>query len=54
MNDIGMGGESARVGATYVQWQPFTFAAAGDYEIHLSVLVNGNKRTDVLRVRVLE
>ena len=43
---------SGTVGASYVQWSAFTMAAAGDYEISLSVLVSGNKRTDVLRVKV--
>lgn len=43
---------SAAVGADAVVWSAFTMAAAGEYEFHLSVLVNGNKRTDVLRVKV--
>lgn len=41
------------VGTTYVQWDAVTFSAAGDYHIHLSVNVNGNKRTDVQRCRVV-
>ena len=43
---------SGTVGASHVQWSAFTMAASGDYEIRLSVLVSGNKRTDVLRVKV--
>jgi hypothetical protein len=46
-------GGSGSVNSTHVQWSAFTMAAAGDYEISLSVLVNGNKRTNVLRVKVM-
>lgn len=45
-------GGSGSVTSTHVQWSAFTMAAAGDYEIRLSVLVSGSKRTDVLRVKV--
>ena len=46
-------GGSGTVGASYVQWSAFTMAAAGDYEIRLSVLVSGNKRTDIQRIKVV-
>ena len=46
-------GGSGTVGAYYVQWSAFTMAAAGDYEIRLSVLVSGNKRTDIQRIKVV-
>lgn len=45
-------GGTGSVGASYVQWSPFTMAAAGDYELRLSVLVNGYKRTDIQRIKV--
>lgn len=45
-------GGAGSVSATHVQWSAFTMAAAGDYEIRLSVLVSGSKRTDVLRAKV--
>jgi hypothetical protein len=41
------------VATSYVQWSAFSMAAAGDYEIRLSVLVSGNRRTDVQRVKVV-
>jgi len=43
---------SGTVGATYVQWDAVTFDDAGDFRVHLSVNVNGNKRTDVQRCKV--
>lgn len=41
------------VGGTYVQWDAVTFSTAGEYRVHLSVNVNGNKRTDVQRCKVV-
>lgn len=45
-------GAGGAITATHVQWSAFTMAAAGEYEIGLSVQVNGKLRTDVQRVRV--
>jgi hypothetical protein len=43
---------STTIGATYVQWDAVTFDDAGDFRVHLSVNVNGNRRTDVQRCKV--